>query len=63
MDTVLAKMLQNGTRVTKDSETLLDHELHNNVYANLQVSVKETDLIDHFPTEILLPFKTLQTGR
>ena len=48
--------------MTKDSETLLDPVLHNNVHANLQVNVKETVITDHIATEIILPFKTPHTG-
>ena len=51
------------TRVTKDNVTLLDHVLHNNVYAILQVDVKETDLTGHLAIEIKLPFKQFHTGR
>ena len=48
------------TRVSEGSETLLHHVLHNNVYANLQVNVKEADLTDHFATEGIVQFNSLQ---
>ena len=34
-----------------------------NIYANLQVNVKESVWTDLFRTDIILPFKTFHTGR
>ena len=47
-----------ATRVTPESNTLIDHVLHNNIWPNIEVTVVQTDITDHFGVKVKLPILT-----
>ena len=47
-----------ATRVTPESNTLIDHVLHNNIWPNIEVTVVQTDITDHFGVKVKLPIRT-----